>query len=56
MARMVGFARAVSSRNISGLGLGLHIAQEIVQAHGGAISVVSILGDGSTFTVKPPIE
>ena len=31
------FARATSYRNVSGLGLGLHISREIVQAHDGRI-------------------
>ncbi|MGI8689683.1 MAG: chemotaxis protein CheB [Thermomicrobiales bacterium] len=38
-----------------GLGLGLYIAREIVVAHDGTIDVRSILGEGTTFTVRLPI-
>jgi predicted ATPase/signal transduction histidine kinase len=49
------FARAVPSANYGGLGLGLYIVQEIVQAHGGTVTVHSMLGAGCKFTVELPL-
>ena len=49
------FYRAEESRTTSGYGLGLSIADRIVQAHGGRISVESQLGQGSTFSVTLPL-
>jgi PAS domain S-box-containing protein len=39
-----------------GVGLGLHISRQIVQAHGGRILLRSSVGSGSTFTVELPRE
>jgi two-component system CheB/CheR fusion protein len=50
------FERAVSLSNISGLGLGLYITKQIVDAHGGNIELISALGKGSKFTVELPID
>ncbi|GAC1593955.1 MAG: hypothetical protein NVS4B10_01130 [Myxococcales bacterium] len=36
------------------LGLGLYIADHLVRAHGGAISVASTAGEGTVFTVRIP--
>jgi two-component system phosphate regulon sensor histidine kinase PhoR len=38
-----------------GLGQGLFIAEAVIQAHGGYISVASVPGEGSTFTVELPL-
>jgi PAS domain S-box-containing protein len=45
----------VKSESTQGTGLGLSIAQEIVQLHGGLITVESALGAGSVFSIKLPI-
>ncbi|NVJ08990.1 HAMP domain-containing histidine kinase [Myxococcus sp. AM001] len=41
-------------RGAGGLGLGLFIVKQIVQAHGGAVCVSSSEAGGTTFTVKMP--
>jgi signal transduction histidine kinase/FixJ family two-component response regulator len=50
------FERAVSVRNFGGLGLGLYITREIVQSHGGTVEAQSAVGEGSTFTVRLPLD
>ena len=42
------------TRSTGGAGLGLTIVKRLVEAHGGQISVVSELGNGSTFVVELP--
>ena len=44
------------SREIGGTGLGLAIARNAVVMHRGAIKVYSQLGEGTTFTVRIPLN
>jgi two-component system, NtrC family, sensor histidine kinase KinB len=46
------FFRVPGQQAQAGAGLGLAIAREIVEAHGGKITVESTEGEGSTFTVS----
>ncbi len=48
------YERAVPARHYGGLGLGLYITHQIVEAHGGSISARSKPGEGATFTVELP--
>ena len=42
------------SRERGGTGLGLAIVKHIAQVHGGQVSVTSMVGQGSTFTLHIP--
>ena len=44
------------SRDTGGTGLGLSIVRHIAAAHGGAVSVTSHEGEGSTFTLTIPLH
>ena len=48
------FYRCDASRSRQGIGLGLSLALAFVRAHGGDITVTSMQGKGSTFTVELP--
>jgi signal transduction histidine kinase len=60
----VGMAKEVSEKiwtpffttKAKGMGLGLAICRRIIEAHQGKISVNSIIGEGTTFTVTIPLE
>jgi PAS domain S-box-containing protein len=49
------FERGAAARNYAGLGLGLYIARQIIDAHHGSIHVQSTPGAGSMFTVRIPL-
>jgi signal transduction histidine kinase len=47
------FVRGAGARSsgVRGTGVGLALAREIVRAHDGDITVESVVGQGSTFTI-----
>jgi signal transduction histidine kinase len=49
-------ADSVRQTSIHGTGLGLNIAREIIEEHGGSVAVESEQGVGTTFTVTLPKE
>lgn len=50
------FERAANKNEISGLGLGLYISQQIIEMHKGSIRVESELGKGANFIVELPLQ
>jgi signal transduction histidine kinase len=50
------FERAVPVRHYGGLGLGLWVSRQVVEAHGGSIAVTDTPGGGATFTVELPLD
>ena len=50
------FERAVPAEHYGGFGIGLWVARQVVEAHGGSIQVSSAKGKGSTFVVELPLQ
>lgn len=50
------FFRATTSTGISGTGIGLTVVKQFVERHGGTVSVESVEGEGSVFTIRLPVD
>ncbi len=50
------FFRASTSAGIIGTGIGLHLIKSLVEMHSGEVVVESVVDEGSTFTLKLPLE
>ncbi len=49
------FERGTAFQSQAGLGLGLYVARELVQAHGGVIAARTLPDGGACFTVRLPL-
>jgi PAS domain S-box-containing protein len=49
------FERAASTNHYGGLGLGLYVARQIAEAHGGKITATNLSDGGACFTVRLPL-
>jgi PAS domain S-box-containing protein len=57
MPRLFGrFERAAPMSHYGGLGLGLYVSREIVEAHGGIISADNLPEGGARFTIRMPTD
>ena len=45
-----------ASNSVYGTGIGLSLAKDIIEAHGGSLSVSSKLGSGTTVSFSIPIN
>ena len=50
------FERAASDRHYGGMGLGLYVARQIAEAHGGTIAATNPPDAGACFTVRLPLN
>ncbi|MBP2227571.1 signal transduction histidine kinase [Azospirillum agricola] len=49
------FFRGSGARGVPGTGIGLHTVQQIVLLHGGAVTVDSVVGEGTAFRIMLPV-
>ncbi|HVV49408.1 MAG TPA: PAS domain S-box protein [Polyangia bacterium] len=50
------FERAASARHYGGMGLGLYVARQIAEAHGGTIVASNLPQGGACFTIRLPVD
>jgi PAS domain S-box-containing protein len=56
MSRLFDRFERASSASYGGMGLGLYVAREIVEAHGGSIVATNVAGGGASFVIRLPRE
>ncbi len=49
------FERGASIRHYGGMGLGLYVARQIAEAHGGTIAIQTVQPKGARFVVTLPL-
>jgi signal transduction histidine kinase len=49
-------APSLENQSVPGAGLGLKVVEHIARAHGGEVAVRSAPGEGSTFSIRIPVE
>ena len=49
------FERAAPASSFGGLGLGLYLVRQVMDAHGGTVTVDSVPGKGATFHLLLPL-
>jgi signal transduction histidine kinase len=49
-------APSLENQSVPGAGLGLTVVEHIARAHGGEVAVRSAPGEGSTFSIRIPVE
>jgi signal transduction histidine kinase len=50
------FERATSSRHYGGMGLGLYVTRQIVEAHGGRVTANNLPGGGASISMRLPVH
>ena len=50
------FTNETISQKVGGTGLGTKIVKDVVDVHGGTITVESEQGNGTTFTIQLPVN
>ena len=56
MDRLFKSYQRLEDTDVKGWGLGLPYVQNVVESHGGTVTVDSVEGRGTTFTISVPVD